>query len=141
MIEPIVNYPYYLSYFNEFAGGPKNGYHYVTDSNADWGQDLKRLKKFLDRHPEINKIRVDYFGGGNPQYYLGDKYIQWWDSKRPIEKGWYAISTNFLQGSVYDTRMKPNGKPRKPDNESWRWITKYNPSYQVGTSILIYNIK
>ena len=139
--EPIINYPYYLSYFNELAGGPKNGYHYVTDSNTDWGQDLKRLQKFLIKHPEIDKIRVDYFGGGNPKYYLGNKYIQWWDSKRPIEKGWYAVSTNFLQGSVYDTRLKPDGTPRKPDNESWRWITKYQPTYQVGTSILIYHIK
>jgi len=139
--EPIINYPYYLSYFNEFAGGPKNGYNYVTDSNADWGQDLKRLQKFLNQHPEIESIRVDYFGGGNPQYYLGDKYIQWWDSKRPIEKGWYAVSTNFLQGSVYDTRLKADGTLRKPDNESWRWVEKFQPTYQVGTSILIYHIQ
>ncbi len=139
--EPIINYPYYLSYFNEIAGGPKNGYHYVTDSNTDWGQDLKRLQIFLNKHPEIKDVRVDYFGGGNPKYYLGDKYIQWWDSKRPIEKGWYAVSTNFLQGSVYDTRLKPDGTPRKPDNESWRWVTKYQPTYQVGTSILIYHIQ
>ena len=141
MAEPIINYPYYLSYFNELAGGPKNGYHYVTDSNADWGQDLKRLQKFLTRHPEISKIRVDYFGGGNPRYYLKNRYIQWWDSKRPIEKGWYAISTNFLQGSIYDTRLKPDGTPRKPDDQSYRWIMKYKPTYQVGTSILIYHIK
>ncbi len=141
MAEPILNYPYYLSYFNELAGGPKNGYHYVTDSNADWGQDLKRLQKFLNKHPEISKIRVDYFGGGNPHYYLKNRYIQWWDSKRPVEKGWYAISTNFLQGSIYDTRLKPDGAPRKPDNQSYRWIMKYKPTYQVGTSILIYHIK
>ena len=132
IFEPIANYPYYMSYFNQFAGGPKNGYHYVTDSNADWGQDLKRLKIFLDKHPEIDKIRVDYFGGGNPPYYLGDKYVQWWDSKRPIERGWYAISTNFLQGSIYDIR--------KTDDTTWRWTLDYTPEYQVGTSILIYYV-
>ncbi len=38
-------YPNYLAYFNETVGGPKNGYKYVTDSNVDWGQDLKRLTK------------------------------------------------------------------------------------------------
>jgi hypothetical protein len=125
-------YPSYMSYFNEAAGGPKNGYRYVTDSNADWGQDLKRLRKFLAEHPEITKIRVDYFGGGDIKYYIGDRYLQWWDSKRPIEPGWYAISVNFLQGSIYDTAKK--------DSDSYRWLQNKKPAYQVGTSILIYNI-
>lgn len=138
--EPIINYPYYLSYFNQIAGGPKNGYHYVTDSNSDWGQDLKRFKKFLNEHPEIDKIRLNYFGGGNPEYYLGDKFINWWDSKRPIENGWYAVSVNQSQGSIYDTRLNPDGTPRKPYDESWRWLTQYTPAYQVGTSILIYHV-
>jgi hypothetical protein len=140
IIEPMINYPYYLSYFNQLAGGPKNGYAYVTDSNADWGQDLKRFKLFMDQHPEIDKIRLHYFGGGNPRYYLGDRVINWWDSKRPIEEGWYAVSVNQLQGSIFDTRLKKDGTPNKPDEESWRWITQYTPIYQVGTSILIYYI-
>jgi len=132
ILEPIANYPYYMSYFNQIGGGPKNGYHYVTDSNADWGQDLKRFQKFLDQHPEIDKIRLNYFGGGNPRYYLGDKFIDWWDSKRPLEAGWYAVSVNHLQGSIHDKTKK--------DEDSWRWITEYDPLYQVGTSILIYYI-
>lgn len=125
-------YPAYMSYFNQIAGGPRNGYQYVTDSNADWGQDMKRLKAFIDIHPEIKKIRVNYFGGGDVRYYLGDKYIDWWDSKRPIEPGWYAISTNYLMGSIYDKEKK--------DAESYRWIRDNNirPAYQVGTSIFIY---
>ena len=127
------SYPFYLSYFNQTVGGPLYGYHYVTDSNADWGQDLKRLKIFLDRHSEIEKIRIDYFGGGNIVHTIGEqRFLPWWDSKRPIEEGWYAISTNFLQGSIYDGR--------KTDADSYRWISHYQPRYRVGTSILIYFI-
>ena len=163
ILETIIAYPSYMSYFNESVGGPKNGYKYVTDSNADWGQDLKRLKLWIYKtdaclkRPErkvmcenvsmetenklreaknigkgIDKIRVDYFGGGDIKTYIGDKYLMWWDSKRPVETGWYAISTNFLQGSLYDTQ--------KPDNESYRWLKNKKPAYQVGTSILIYYI-
>ncbi|MDH4330424.1 MAG: glycosyltransferase family 39 protein [Candidatus Moranbacteria bacterium] len=132
IIETILAYPYYLSYFNQTAGGPKHGHRYVTDSNADWGQDLKRLDKFLEKHPEIDKIRVDYFGGDNPKNRLGEKYIQWWDSKRPIENGWYAVSTNFFQGSVHSKKSTPEN--------SWQWALNYKPVYQVGTSILIYHI-
>ena len=132
IVETAAAYPSYMSYFNEAAGGPKYGYRYVTDSNADWGQDLKRLKNFLVSHPEINKIRVDYFGGGDIKYYIGEKYLMWWDSKRPVEPGWYAISTNFLMGSLFDKAKK--------DNKSYRWLQNKKPAYQVGTSILVYYI-
>jgi len=147
-------YPYYMSYFNEIAGGSKNGYRYVTDSNADWGQDIKRLKSwienynrcigyslyspqlcsFYEQYGPIQKIRVDYFGGGDTKYYIGPYYTTWWDSKRPIETGWYAISVNYLMGSLYTQG--------NTENNSYRWLLKLNkkPTYQVGTSILIYYI-
>jgi len=37
------------------AGGPPGGRHYLVDSNLDWGQDVKNLKKYMDdRHiPEV----------------------------------------------------------------------------------------
>jgi hypothetical protein len=41
-------YPNYLAYSNEFWGGPANTYKYLTDSNRDWGQQLKAVKKYLD---------------------------------------------------------------------------------------------
>ena len=132
LAEVIVTYPYELSYFNESVGGPKNGYHYITDSNTDWGQDAKRLKRYLDRHPEISKIRVDYFGGDNIGDRIGDRYIPWWDSKRPIETGWYAISVNYRQGSIYS--------PEKTADDSYRFLLNETPVDQVGTSILIYFI-
>lgn len=132
IVETVAAYPSYTSYFNQAAGGPKYGYHYATDSNADWGQDIKRLKLFLADHPEISKIRVDYFGGGDIKYYIGDKYLMWWDSKRPVEAGWYAVSTNFLMGSIYEKTKK--------DSDSYRWLANKKPAYQVGTSILVYNV-
>lgn len=125
-------YPYYMSYFNQIVGGSKNGYLFVTDSNADWGQDLKRLRTYLNEHPEIDKIRVDYFGGGKPESYFPEKFIPWWRDKRPIEPGYYAISVLFRQESIHDTK--------KADNETYRWLLEYEPIDQVGTSILIYHI-
>lgn len=130
---PIISYPSYTSYFNETIGGTKNGYKYVTDSNTDWGQDLKRLAVYLNEHPEITKIHIDYFGGGNPKQLLGSKYIQWWDSMRPVEKGWYAISTNFLQGSIYDTKNKNYA-------DNYAWTQQYTPVTMIGNSIMIYYV-
>ena len=48
IIEVFVSYPYFLSYFNQLAGGLWKGYQYVVDSNYDWGQDLKRLTNWVN---------------------------------------------------------------------------------------------
>jgi hypothetical protein len=32
-------HPRYIPYFNELIGGARNGYHWLADSNLDWGQD------------------------------------------------------------------------------------------------------
>jgi 4-amino-4-deoxy-L-arabinose transferase-like glycosyltransferase len=41
-------WPHYLTFFNEIAGGPRNGYRYLADSNVDWGQGLKALRDYLE---------------------------------------------------------------------------------------------
>ena len=50
VLSSILIYPHYLAYFNEFVGGPNNGYKYMVDSNLDWGQDLKGLKQYMAKN-------------------------------------------------------------------------------------------
>jgi hypothetical protein len=64
--------PDYLAYFNAFAGGPGNGPHYLVDSNIDWGQDVKKLVKWLDAHG-TRKAYVSYFGNAPLRYYGVDE--------------------------------------------------------------------
>jgi hypothetical protein len=130
MAEVAFAYPSYLAYFNETVGGSKNGYKYVTDSNVDWGQDLKRLEKFVSDN-KIQKIRVDYFGGGDVAHYLGDKAIPW-HSALGQEPGWYAISATFLQNSLYYKITEGT-----PDYE---WLRERTPTTNIGGSILIYKV-
>lgn len=47
LISSLFIFPHYLAYFNEFIGGPKNGYKYTIDSNLDWEQDLDLVKKYI----------------------------------------------------------------------------------------------
>ena len=54
--------PDYLSYANELAGGTRGAVHRFLGSNYDWGQDLARLRNFLDRNPEITPITLSYYG-------------------------------------------------------------------------------
>ncbi len=147
--------PYFLSYFNEIGGGTGNGYHYVTDSNYDWGQDLLRLQTWVNDHPEVGKIAVDYFGGGDPGYYLGNQEVDWWSAKgNPATQGihWFAISIDNLQKSIQP--LAPD-ETRKPE-DSYAWLTAIRPAhndgeraamgdvpkpdYIVGTSIFVYHL-
>ncbi len=48
-VSSLWTFPVYLAYSNELWGGPSNTYKYLTDSNADWGQQLKTTKLYLDQ--------------------------------------------------------------------------------------------
>ena len=50
-ISSLHSYPDYLPYANEAFGGPRKAYLALTDSNVDWGQQLKEVNAYLQsRH-------------------------------------------------------------------------------------------
>ena len=59
-------YPHGLSYFNEPAGGPKNGPKHLLHSNIDWGQDLRYLGWWMEKHPAEQPFHLAYFGRIDP---------------------------------------------------------------------------
>lgn len=137
-IECFASYPYFISYYNQFAGGTENGYKIATDSNYDWGQDLLRLKEFVEKN-KIEKIAVDYFGGGNPEYYLGEKYVEWHsDSGNPKYQDieWLAVSSNFM--------MQAKAKPVRgfyQNSDQYDFIENADKPYtRAGKSIFIYKL-
>lgn len=134
VISSIATFPHFLSYYNALAGGTKNGYKIAVDSNYDWGQDLKRLAQFVEKN-KIEKIAVDYFGGGSPKYYLGDKVENWWSARGPAH-GWFAISASFQQGAFGKTIQ---GFTRKPE-DSYEWLKPYAPVARIGHSIFLYKL-
>jgi 4-amino-4-deoxy-L-arabinose transferase-like glycosyltransferase len=138
--------PNYLSYFNELVGGPVNGARYLADSNVDWGQDLERLKRYMDRQG-LERVWLSYFGTANPDYYdlrydplPGSVF----PGRRPIppellvlEKaprlsGTVAISISNLQG-VY----LPHIGVDRGYFEAYRNV---RPAALIGGSILVYRV-
>ena len=130
----LMTFPYYLSYYNVFAGGTANGYKIATDSNYDWGQDMKRLRNWMDAN-NVQKIDLHYFGGGDGKYYFGDRYEDWWSSKgQPAAGSWFAISANAREGSM----AKPvRGFTIKPD-DTYSWLKGKESVARAGSSIFIY---
>ncbi len=91
---PIRIYPDYMAYFNELIGGPKRGIEYLDDANIDMGQNLKRLKRYLDAH-QFRKVKLLYVDlRMSPAYYgIHAEPMQWDDLAHPPEPGIYIIST------------------------------------------------
>jgi len=71
VIEFAIVCPHYLAFFNQFTAGPRNGHKYLLDSNIDWGQDLKGLKRWMDGR-DVRHINLSYFGTADPAYYKID---------------------------------------------------------------------
>jgi hypothetical protein len=134
LTEVIFIAPYFISYFNESVGGAKNGYKYVVDSNLDWGQDLKRLANFVEKN-NVEKIKLDYFGGGSPPYCLGEKFEPWQSAKgRPEAGSWLAVSLTFLQNS----QGQPVPGFERKFEDSYYWLKDKEPYARIGYSIFIY---
>ena len=112
-------FPHYIAYFNEFVGD--NDYKYLSDSNIDWGQDLKNLKIYMKEN-NIDIIKLSYFGTANVTSY-GIKYQELGCNK---EGGIIAISAMHL--------MDINKK------DCYSWLNKFDPVGRAGRSILVYKI-
>jgi 4-amino-4-deoxy-L-arabinose transferase-like glycosyltransferase len=46
VVEAVTIYPFYLAYFNQLIGGPRNGYQHLVDSNVAWGQSFIALREY-----------------------------------------------------------------------------------------------
>jgi len=129
--------PHYLAYFNELAGGPDNGPRWLLDSNIDWGQDLKGLKKYLDGKG-VNKVIFSYSGTSKPENWgiISQDLLSTLILKpptrhiNPVEGGkeYLAVSVNNLHGIFYS------------DTTVFNWLKVYKPCGKIGHTIYVYDI-
>lgn len=120
-------HPSYLAYFNELAGGPERGWHYVVDSNIDWGQDLKRLTQFVEQR-QIPEIYLDYFGAADTSYYLRGRVRGISSCSEPV-RGWVAVSVMSYQQSR-----------EKPQCDYRRWLPLEKRVATIGYSIFVFRL-
>lgn len=128
-------HPDYLAYFNELAGGPRGGMRILGDSSLDWGEDLRRLRPWMEEHG-VRRIKLGYFGTALPDYYGLD--YEWLPSvgflndqpgtRRVAEGDYLAVSATCLQGFYFD------------DMKRYDFLKQFEPIDHIGHSIYIYHI-
>ncbi len=131
-------HPHELSYFNAFAGGPEGGARILTDSNIDWGLDLRRLGTELARRgvsPE--ELTVSYFGGDNVSYWLGVPDF----SASPVVRGrLVAISVFLLTAGPEFSAYHGNQTMAEAQRGLQRVIARARPAGRVGHSIYLFEL-
>jgi hypothetical protein len=83
--------PSYMAFANELWGGPANVHNLLTDSNCDWGQQLKSVKRYLNERG-VKECWFAYFAEG------------------VLDKGYYGITCKPLptvEGSILGENPKP----------------------------------
>jgi hypothetical protein len=135
-------YPYYLTFFNEIAGGPDRGRYILSDSNIDWGQDMIGLKNYVEQTGN-NQIKLSYFGIAHPTAYglttqaippvrtaMHDQGAWWLKTYYPSDPppGKYAISVANLMGGIWI------------DRAAYAFFRDRPPDTTIGNSIYLYTI-
>lgn len=128
-------FPHYLTYFNELVGGPNGGYRYLADSSVDWGQALKALSDYLDRH-HIETYRLSAFSSLDPALYglrfeplpptVGAPITL--TARFNPEPGTYVISAVPLQGIWV------------LDPDTYDWFRHRQPADRVGRVFFVYHV-
>jgi len=115
-------HPHELAYMNELVGGTSNGRFHLADSNVDWGQDLRALVRWVERHPEWADVRLAYMGHVPPEleglarYELAPRDLRFVDPSRRLsyereddpwsfgpQPGRFAVSVNYERGLQYSS--------------------------------------
>lgn len=127
-------HPHTLAFSNHLVGGPAQAFQYLTDSDLDWGQDLKLLKRWMDNHA-VGHINLAYFGSADPAYYRIDcTYLPGSPPfaaaavSRPRLPGYVGVSATILNGIYLQRRWRLHYAP----------LRGRTPQADIGGSIKVY---
>lgn len=134
MFSIFCSFPFYLQYYNAFAGGTDNGSKIATDSNYDWGgSDVRRLGKWM-RDNNVREIYTQIFADVPLKFYLGDEQKNFNlqnEGKLPSSGSYIAVSNYEYMNNVYSDDIPPERKYT---------ALKDNLAARVGKTILVFRV-
>ena len=125
--------PKYLAFANDFWGGTNNTYRLLADSNVEWGQNYKLVRRYVERE-NISDCRIAVFGA--------DEIVQAYQPCKllPNDYGWNFTEqlvepiSPVVEGTIF---VSVASFPPLGGNE-YKPIIKTEPVAIIGGSIFVY---
>ena len=114
----------HMAYFNELAGGPRQGHRVSVDSSLEWGQHLPALETWLARRADSSPVYFAYFGYADLRRFRLDRMTRlpsFIDERgdvapTPLHPGTYVVSATLLH-TLYGAAPGP-------------WTSSYELAYR-----------
>jgi hypothetical protein len=137
--EAIGAYPNYMAYMNQLASAHPHWW-YLSDSNVEWGDDVKELAEYLRGKGET-RTRALLLGGYVTLGFYGVEYL---DALAPVEQSpprYLALGASFLNGSTV-TGYEIDGRPVSEAERvnTFAEFRRRAPEAIIGDSIYVYRV-
>jgi hypothetical protein len=135
IVETYAAFPNYISFFNAAAQayGP---IRLLSDSNLDWGQDLKTLGEWQKAHPD-KTVCLYYFGTADPRYY-GIKYFNGMVVQSPFPSRAQMAKMHVVI-AISGTELQETYSSAA-SRMFWGQLRNDVPSRVLGNSIYLYDL-
>ncbi len=136
--ESVRAYPNYMSYMNQLASARPHWW-YLSDSNVEWGDDVKLLAEYLKARGET-RTRALLLGGYVTLGFHGVEYLDA-ISPDPQPPRYLALGASFLNGSTvpgHEIDGRPGTETERVN--TFAEFRNRTPEAIVGDSIYVYRI-
>ena len=132
-------FPAYIGYANEAFGGPTNTWRYLSDSSADWAQQLHAVKRYTNEHHTQNCWFV-YFGTGVIDY---DYYHIPCKLLPTVESIWLGVLSDAepaIDGPVFISAVNLSGfEFGPPPLNPYEQFKLLKPAGVIDSSVFVYD--
>lgn len=141
-IEAVRAFPNHVSYMNQLASGAPHWW-YLSDSNVEWGDDVRGLALYLQQHGERRVADATLGGFGILRFYGIDRVDPLAKQTENAESPKYlAIGASFLNGSAVPEG--PPGSGRDTMESRVNYFAAYRqqtPEAVIGGSIYVFRLR
>jgi 4-amino-4-deoxy-L-arabinose transferase-like glycosyltransferase len=132
-------FPNYIGYANEAFGGPKNVWRYVSDSSADWAQQLHAVKRYTDAR-NIQRCWFVYFGTGVIDYDYYKIPCKLLPTVESIWLGTLSDATPTIDGPVLISAVDLTGfEFGPPPLNPYEQFKNLTPVDAIDSSVFVYD--
>ena len=137
--EAISAYPNYMPYMNQLASAHPHWW-YLSDSNVEWGDDVKELAEYLRGRGET-RIRALLLGGYVTLGFYGVEYL---DALAPVDGSpprYLVLGASFLNGSTvpgYERDGQPVSEAERVN--TFAEFRRRAPEAIIGDSIYVFRV-